>query len=313
MKKEVSTWTLKGISGEFQGNSLAITLPMMTLGRTSQNHIVIDDKNISRTHVTFFIHDDDVYIQDEKSRNGTLINEKQIPPGSKVKLKHADRILIGPHAFVLELEMKPVSELSQPVISRSMDTKGESSQYTSTLKTPFQERFKLPKIALNRRSLMYGIAGLFVLFMIGTQFPSKKAKKKSAEPAATVDIKTNSSSSGKTIVLDDAELDALKTQAKATMQFQDYLAATELYEKIVKASPNDEYAKSQYEFAKNELSKKIALHLEYAKREFEKLNYERAIIEWKQVLALTIKANPDVYKQTEQKITDAEKELQKRR
>jgi hypothetical protein len=47
-------------------------------------------------------------------------------------------------------------------------------------------------------------------------------------------------------------------------------------------------SETQYEFSKKQLKRLIEKHLEFAKREYEKLNYERAIIEWKQVLALTL-------------------------
>jgi hypothetical protein len=326
MSPTSSTWTLKGIIGEFQGNTLHLTPPMMTVGRTHQNHIVISDTNISRHHATIFIEVEHLYIQDEGSRNGVLINDKRISKGIKVTLKHNDRVFIGPHGFIVEIaEASMRSGISHAPI-REMDTPPkaiENSQFqpTTHLKTPLLEKLrsleilrKIPKIELNRRTIMYGAMTLVVVIVMISkiQKTSNSDEKKQSE-AATVEILPHSTSQPEQVLLDDAEIDTLKAQAKSALQFQDFLAATELYEKIVLARPKDEYIKTQYEFSKKQLKRLIEKHLEYAKREYEKLNYERAIIEWKQVLALTSKANPEVYQQTEQKIKDTEREMQKRR
>ncbi|MEZ4845919.1 MAG: FHA domain-containing protein [Bdellovibrionota bacterium] len=321
---QIVIWTIKGIAGEFEGNTLPLKAPMMTVGRTHQNHIVISDTNISRHHATFFVEGDQLFIQDEKSRNGIFVNDKKIDAGIRVLLKHNDRIMIGPHGFAVEVEEKTHTEIQHaPTREMQSTPRKEQTQFqpTTLLKhTALLEKLKglklpsnMPKIQLNRRTIMYGVMGLFVLMMIMTKLPKSSGTKSKPQTTPSVEILTNSSDSTNTSPLDDAEVDALKAQAKAALQFQDYLAATQLYEKIVKANPKDEYIKTQYEFSKKQLKRLIEKHLEFAKREYEKLNYERAIIEWKQVLALTLETNPEVYQQTETKIRDAEREMQKRR
>lgn len=324
MSPSQSTWTIKGITGEFQGNTLPLKPPMMTVGRTHQNHIVISDTNISRHHATFFIEGELLFVQDEKSRNGVHINDKRIEPAMKVSLKHNDRVLIGPHGFVVEMDEASMHSSIQHAPTREMRASPRSAETqfkpTTLLKPALLEKLKsleilkkLPKIEMNRRTIMYGVMGLFVLMMLISKIPSSSDSQKKKSTSTPVEILATVPNSADSPPLDDADIDTLKAKAKAALQFQDYLAATELYEKIVLARPKDEYIKTQYEFSKKQLKRSIETHLEFAKREYEKLNYERAIIEWKQVLALTSKANPEVYQQTEQKIRDTEREMQKRR
>lgn len=326
MSSSGPVWSLKGIAGEFQGNTLALKAPLMTIGRTVENHIVISDTNISRHHATIFLNREKIQIQDEKSRNGIILNDKKIEAGKKFDLKHGDKIQMGPHGFIIEMDddarFNPVHQTQTREIQTPPKKTKASTQATTIGKPPLIASLKaklqtlnLPHIEWNRRTMMYTGLGAFMIMVGLMQIPpstKKAAPKQEKTDLPNVQIKSNTTDPLPEKI-DDAELDALKARAKASLQFQDFLAATELYEKIVKAQPQDEYTKTQYEFSKKQLKRLIERHLEYAKREYEKLNYERAVIEWKQVLALTVRADPDVYKQTEQKIRDAEKEIRKRR
>ncbi len=330
MSSSGPVWSLKGIAGEFQGNTLPLKAPLMTIGRTVENHIVISDTNISRHHATIYLNREKIQIQDEESRNGVILNDRKIEAGKRFDLKHGDKIMMGPHGFVIEMDddarFNPAHQTQTRELPAPPKKTKASTQATTVAKPPIAENLKeklknlnLPKIEWNRRTLMYTGLGVFILMVAIMQIPpsepKKPAQKKETTEAAAptkVDIKSDPTNTPPANMTSN-ELDALKARAKASLQFQDYLAATELYEKIVKAQPQDEYVKTQYEFSKKQLKRLIERHLEYAKREYEKLNYERAIIEWKQVLALTSKADPDVYKQTEIKIRDAEKEIRKRR
>lgn len=315
-----SVWAFKGIAGEFEGNTLPLKPPMMTIGRTGENHVVIMDNNVSRRHAVIYVTQHSIQIQDEKSRNGVILNEQKIEAGKKIALKHGDRIQIGPHAFIIELDDK-ARNLTKVTETKKMpkDPKQEAApleQNSFFSKSANGDMFnadKFSKFKLNRRTLIYGVLGTFILMVVVTQmFPTQNAEKKKPEKTGT-NVEIQSMDKGPATPMTSDELDSLKARAKASLQFQDYLAATELYEKITKAQPLDEFSKTQFEFSKKQLKRLIERHLEFAKREYEKLNYERAIIEWKQALALTNRSDPEVYKQTEEKIKDAEKEIRKRR
>lgn len=314
-----SGWALKGIVGEIQGKTFSIKHAQTTLGRTHQNHLIVPDNNVSRHHATFFVEDDKIWVQDENSRNGVIVNETKIPTGKKFKLKHGDRIQIGPYGFILEqkAESSVVGQTNASTIKRSQTSVSEMKRATAvTNRANMDDRpvsFKVPTFNVSKRTLMYSVLGLVLLGMAVNQF---KPTSKKTEPKKTKTEKVEIQSQAlaeSTNEMEDVEITSLKAQARAATQYKDYVAALRFYEKIVKAEPTDENSKIQYEYVKKQLTKAIERHLENAKREYEKLNYERAIIEWKQVLALTATTNKDVYKSTQVKIQDAEKEMQKRR
>ena len=65
----------------------------MTLGRQSDNSIVLQDPFISIHHVRFFIRDGRYVIEDLGSTNGTLLNKERLI--HKTYLKVNDLITLG--------------------------------------------------------------------------------------------------------------------------------------------------------------------------------------------------------------------------
>ncbi len=73
-------------------------IPMVstiTIGRSSDNDVVIDNKLASRHHAVIQKIKDDYYIKDLGSTNGTFLNGETIPKDKYVKLGHQDTISIG--------------------------------------------------------------------------------------------------------------------------------------------------------------------------------------------------------------------------
>lgn len=64
----------------------------ITLGRSSSNQVVVDDPNASRTHARLSRRDQEWWITDLGSTNGTLVNEQVI---KERRLNQGDRIRIG--------------------------------------------------------------------------------------------------------------------------------------------------------------------------------------------------------------------------
>lgn len=71
----------------------------ITIGRNPGNDILVDDPIVSAKHALVVLNKSpymtglaDVFIQDLKSTNGTIVNGKKI---DRCRLKHADVILIG--------------------------------------------------------------------------------------------------------------------------------------------------------------------------------------------------------------------------
>ncbi|HXI02347.1 MAG TPA: SpoIIE family protein phosphatase [Candidatus Saccharimonadales bacterium] len=64
-----------------------------TLGRSSNNDVVISDLALSRNHAVVFSRGDQFFVEDAGSRNGTFVNQAKI--GAPVGLRHGDMVRIG--------------------------------------------------------------------------------------------------------------------------------------------------------------------------------------------------------------------------
>ena len=73
----------------------------MTIGRSPDCNIVIDNKLASRLHASIQKIKDVFFIKDENSTNGTFISGRRIPNDKYVKLNSGDRITVGSVNLVL--------------------------------------------------------------------------------------------------------------------------------------------------------------------------------------------------------------------
>jgi pSer/pThr/pTyr-binding forkhead associated (FHA) protein len=76
-------------------NSKIQIVSKITIGRASDNNVVIDSKLASRYHAFIQKIKDDYYVKDLESTNGTLLNGQKIPGDKYVKLNPSDTITIG--------------------------------------------------------------------------------------------------------------------------------------------------------------------------------------------------------------------------
>jgi DNA-binding CsgD family transcriptional regulator len=92
----------------------------MVVGRGVGVDLQLNDESVSRRHASLRLGEDDLSIEDLRSRNGTWVNGTVI--SSPVCLTLGDRITIGSHAFVLvspsaEREKIDVERVTQPIIA----------------------------------------------------------------------------------------------------------------------------------------------------------------------------------------------------
>lgn len=67
----------------------------ITIGRESDNSVVVENKLASRHHALIQKIRDEYFLKDEGSTNGTYLNGNKIPSGKYVKLNKGDKITIG--------------------------------------------------------------------------------------------------------------------------------------------------------------------------------------------------------------------------
>jgi pSer/pThr/pTyr-binding forkhead associated (FHA) protein len=102
-------------SGRFQGQKLALTRTVVSIGREEDNDIWLDDETSSRYHAELAWDAGQVYITDCDSLNGVLLNGRRIR-GTLV-IKSGDLLEIGSHRFLLESAERPsLSEQDDPLL-----------------------------------------------------------------------------------------------------------------------------------------------------------------------------------------------------
>jgi len=79
------------------GREYPISPKGLRIGRISKNDVVLADEKVSRYHATLWVRDDQLYVRDENSTNGTWVNDECIT-GPKV-LEAGDRVRIGNTVF----------------------------------------------------------------------------------------------------------------------------------------------------------------------------------------------------------------------
>ena len=73
----------------------------ITIGRETDNTIVVDSKLASRHHCLIQKIKDSYFLKDENSTNGTFINGHRIPPDKYVQLNKGDKVTIGTSNLII--------------------------------------------------------------------------------------------------------------------------------------------------------------------------------------------------------------------
>jgi pSer/pThr/pTyr-binding forkhead associated (FHA) protein len=91
--KTAKGFALRFISGKYQGGEFPLPPNHeIVVGRSSELDMVLVEDMVSRRHAKISVADDQIFIQDLGSTNGTFVNGEKI---KRARLAEGDRILIG--------------------------------------------------------------------------------------------------------------------------------------------------------------------------------------------------------------------------
>ncbi|EMI44812.1 FHA domain-containing protein [Rhodopirellula sp. SWK7] len=91
-------------SGSLQGKEIEIGQEKFVIGRSDSCQLRPKSESVSRKHCIIAVQNGRVLVQDLKSRNGTFVNEKRLPPDKAKVLKDGDILRIGKLSFALVIE-----------------------------------------------------------------------------------------------------------------------------------------------------------------------------------------------------------------
>ena len=90
---------LIGMAGDVKGKTFQIDRDELTLGRTKDNAVVLDNPTVSGHHCAVVRQGDSYLLRDLESTNGTRLNSKEV---SEAKLKPKDLIQVGSVEFMFD-------------------------------------------------------------------------------------------------------------------------------------------------------------------------------------------------------------------
>ncbi len=103
-------------NGNFTGQELALKRSIISIGREEDNEVWLDDDTISRYHAELAWDKGQVYVTDNDSLNGVLLNGRRIR--TSLLVKQGDELEIGGHRFILKhaQPQQAQDDLSDPLL-----------------------------------------------------------------------------------------------------------------------------------------------------------------------------------------------------
>lgn len=103
-------------SGPMPGKTFPVEEEENILGRDLANEIVISDPEVSRRHARFFIRDENVFVEDLGSTNGTFLNGERI--SSPQQLRSGDVVTLGESVVLVfeKITEEPVETTATPPV-----------------------------------------------------------------------------------------------------------------------------------------------------------------------------------------------------
>jgi len=99
--------SLVGMSGDVKGKIFPIDREVITLGRSKDNTIVIDNPTVSGHHCSVTREADYFVLRDHESTNGTRLNAKEVTEGH---LRPKDLVQVGSVEFMFDAEKSEAVE-----------------------------------------------------------------------------------------------------------------------------------------------------------------------------------------------------------
>ncbi|MGP5336405.1 FHA domain-containing protein [Psychrobacter maritimus] len=135
-----ATWQLNALT-EALGDLTLTVSDSLSVGRGSDNDVVLGSKQVSRNHAVLSVLNGELYVKDLESSNGTFINEQRIEANKSTNLAANDTLgfasfsfqVSAPVAATLANEQAAplVTGTDEPALSASADMVGELAPATA--------------------------------------------------------------------------------------------------------------------------------------------------------------------------------------
>ncbi|MBK3394636.1 FHA domain-containing protein [Psychrobacter sp. M9-54-1] len=131
---EDATWQLNALTEALGDLTLSVS-DSLSVGRGSDNDVVLGSKQVSRNHAVLSVLNGELYVKDLESSNGTFVNEQRIEGNKSQRLNANDTLgfasfnfqVIAPVAVALDNEQAVPAVSDKPVLSTNAVTSTEST------------------------------------------------------------------------------------------------------------------------------------------------------------------------------------------
>ncbi|WP_350587744.1 FHA domain-containing protein [Psychrobacter sp. 78a-MNA-CIBAN-0178] len=121
------TWRLNALTAALGDLTLTVS-DSLSVGRGSDNDVVLGSKEVSRNHAVLSVLNGKLYVKDLDSSNGTFINEQRIDGNKSKHLEANDTIGFASFAFTVTPVTVAVDEaVEQPVFAEELMVEREST------------------------------------------------------------------------------------------------------------------------------------------------------------------------------------------
>jgi predicted component of type VI protein secretion system len=127
-ERQIMQVSLKVVAGAKVGRLVPIAGAEFRIGRGEGCHLRPKSDSISRHHCTIRVNGSDISIEDNKSRNGTIVNGEKTE--GAVSLKMGDKVQVGPLEFELEIDYT-LGGKKQPAVSGVQEAAKRASTRSS--------------------------------------------------------------------------------------------------------------------------------------------------------------------------------------
>ena len=130
---EDATWQLNALTEALGDLTLSVS-DSLSVGRGSDNDVVLGSKQVSRNHAVLSVLNGELYVKDLESSNGTFINEQRIEGNKSQRLNANDTLgfasfdfqVSAPVAATLDNEQAAPAVSDKPALSTNAVTSTES-------------------------------------------------------------------------------------------------------------------------------------------------------------------------------------------
>ena len=145
LSSSTTTWQLTALTAALGDLQLSVS-DSLSVGRGSDNDVVLGSKAVSRNHAVLSVLDTELYVKDLDSSNGTFVNNKRIEANKTVQLNADDKLGFASFEFqVMALAAEDIESSAidpatkQPKVKEPEEIVGSVQEDLESTSTPSKQ------------------------------------------------------------------------------------------------------------------------------------------------------------------------------